>query len=55
MKFKSIHKFSVIQETFLVFFNLLRGTGWGRGLCIPAYIWCSYLLPCASRSCFHWL
>ena len=25
MKFKSIHKISVIQETFLVFFNLRRG------------------------------
>src|SRR6218665_2258361 len=46
MKFKFLHKISVIQEMFHVFFNLFRGpvslqhvrgpyTARGRGLCIP--------------------
>src|SRR6218665_993483 len=42
MKFKFIHKISVILEKFLVFFNLLwgrikllQGPDPGRGLCIP--------------------
>jgi len=42
MKFKFIHKISVIQNKFLIFFNLLRGpdirrsgAGAGRGMCIP--------------------
>ena len=44
MEFKSIHKISIIQEKFLVFFNLLRGPDVtpsgpaGRGLCIPGLI-----------------
>jgi len=42
MKFKFIHKISVIQETFLVFLicfegriKILQGPNAARGLCIP--------------------
>ena len=52
MKFKIIHKISVIQEKFLVFLNLLRGqdiTRSGpdpaRGLSIPAVHLCGGLIP----------
>jgi len=37
MKFKFIHKISVIQEKFLIFFNLLRGPDITRSGPDPAH------------------
>jgi len=56
MKLKFIHKIYVIQEKFLLFFNLLRGPDIRRSGPDPAagcHPWCTKCLSCSLRIAMH--